>query len=119
MRKLILCTVLTMLAVAQAQAADERGRFRAKGVGSQSCASYLTFDADDRLIAETWWAGYVTAVNIERDDTYDVLPDVKPELVNAWLEGYCRDNPNQLLAVAVHRMIESYFPKRSKTSPNR
>lgn len=119
MRQLLLCTLLAALTASHAHAADERGRFRAKGVGSQSCASFLTFDADDKLIAETWWAGYVTAINIERDNTYDVLPDVKPELVNAWLEGYCRDNPNQLLAVAVHRMIEYHFPKRSKSSPNR
>ncbi len=119
MRKFVFCVLLALLAAGQTQAADERGRFRAKGVGSQSCASYMTFDKDDKLIVETWWAGYVTAVNIERDDTYDVLPDVKPELVNAWLEGYCRDNPNQLLAVAVHYMVEAYFPKRSKTSPNR
>jgi hypothetical protein len=119
MRKLLLCTVLAMLAAAQAQAADERGRFRAKGVGSQSCASFLTFDRDDKLIAETWWAGYVTAVNIERDNTYDVLPEVKPELVNRWLDGYCKDNPDHLLAIAVHRMIEYHFPKRAKSSPNR
>ena len=119
MRKLLICTLLAVLAAGHAHAADERGRFRAKGVGSQSCASFLTFDRDDKLIAETWWADYVTAVNIERDNTYDVLPDVKPELVNRWLDGYCKDSPDHLLAIAVHRMIEYYFPKRAKSSPNR
>lgn len=113
----LLCVVL-LAAVASAQAADQRGRFRAKGVGSQTCASFSTFDSDDRLIVETWWAGYVTAINIERDDTYDVLPGVKPELVNRWLDGYCKDNPDHLLAIAVHRMVETFFPKRAKSSPN-
>jgi len=120
MRLLVsLVSLLLMASLLPAHAADEKGRFRAKGVGSQSCASYSTFDKDDRLIVETWWAGYVTAVNIERDDTYDVLPNVQPELVNRWLDGYCKDNPDTLLAVAVYRMIETFFPNRAKSSPNR
>lgn len=119
MRKFVFCLVAAMLAAGQIQAADGKGRFRIKGVGSQSCASFLTFDEDDRVIVETWWAGYVTAVNIERDDTYDVLPEVKPDLVNRWLQGWCKDNPDQLLAIAVHKMVDYHYPKRAKSSPNR
>ena len=115
----LLVSILMLTAFATAQAADKNGRFRAKGVGSQTCASYSTFDKDDRLIVETWWAGFVTAMNIERDDTYDILHDVRPEMVNRWLDGYCKDNPDHLLAVAAYRMIESYHGNRLKASPNR
>lgn len=114
----VLACLLLAVATIPAQAADQKGRFRAKGVGAQSCSDYLQFGKEDQLVAETWWAGFVTAVNIERDDTYDVLPNVPVETVNQWLEGYCRNNPRHLMSIAVYRLVEHHFPTRAKSSPN-
>ncbi len=79
----------------------------------------MTFSADDKLVVETWWAGYLTAYNRLTDDTYNVLRNTTPAQANTWLEDYCRDNEDVLIAVAVQDMLEYYFPRRERMSPNR
>jgi hypothetical protein len=102
-----------------AAAVDDDGRFLIKGVGSQPCSDYVAFAAADKLVVETWWAGYVTAYNRLSEDTYDVLNTVPPERANAWLENYCKEHKDELLALAVHNMLEYFYPRRLRISPNR
>lgn len=118
MHTLASALLAALLFAGAAHADDADGRFRIKGVGGQSCKQYLAFDKDSRLVVETWWAGFVTALNIERRDTYDILSGVSVEQVNAWLVAYCGENKDDLLAVAVYRLAEYYFPRRAKSSPN-
>ena len=40
--------------------------------GALKCQKCLDADKQDRLYAETWWAGYVTAINRTTDDTWGV-----------------------------------------------
>ncbi len=100
-------------------AADDDGKFLIKGVGSQPCSDYVQFGAADKLVVETWWAGYLTAYNQITDDTYNVLRNVTPEQANAWIEDYCHNNKSALIADAVSEMLEYYFPRRERMSPNR
>ncbi len=102
-----------------AAAVDDDGKFLIKGVGTQPCGDYLKFNAADKLVVETWWAGYLTAYNRLTDDTYNVLKGVAPEQANTWIADYCRDNKDKLIALAVHEMLEYYFPRRERMSPNR
>jgi len=111
--------MLTLAWALPALAADDDGKYLIKGVGTQPCSEYLEFSPDDKLVVETWWAGYLTAYNLMTDDTYNVLKGTTPAQANAWLENYCRDNPDDLIAVAVHAMLEYYFPRRERMSPNR
>lgn len=100
-------------------AADSNGSFRIKGVGSQPCSAYLTFDERSQLVTETWWAGFVTAMNIMKPDTYDYIGGVEPAKVNAMLRQRCEANPNELIAVAMYRVLEQVYPQRLRQSPNR
>ena len=101
-----------------AAAADNNGKFLIKGLGTQSCSDYLKFSQTDKLITETWWAGYLTALNRTTEDTYNLLGETTPAQANAWLEDYCSTYNNRLIATAVHAMLQHYFPNREETSPN-
>jgi len=114
-----LAMMLCAVSVGGALAADPNGSFRAKGVGSQPCRVYLTFSEADQLVTETWWAGFVTAMNIMKPETYDYIGGVEPARVNAMLRQRCEANPSELIAVAMYRVLEQLYPQRTRQSPNR
>lgn len=98
-----------------AQAADASGAFSLIGAGSVSCETYTTATAEQRLHAETWWAGYMTAMNRTTPDTYDLLGDFSVDDANAWLFRYCTQNPQTPYAIAVHDMLEAFYPMRQRS----
>ena len=46
------------LAAGAAQATDKNGSFKILGAGTVTCDYYLKASPEERLHAETWWAGY-------------------------------------------------------------
>ena len=121
-------TALTALAIlvlaalpgaTPAAAVDSKGLFMMKGVGSQTCADFLRFDDPSRLVVETYLAGFVTAINIEREDTYDVIPSPQMGRAMEWLTAWCGENRDARVAVAVYELIEYYFPRRVRSAPAR
>lgn len=100
-----------------ATAADERGAFMVHGAGLASCQMYVDASQEQRLHAETWWAGYLTAMNRVTGDTYDLLGERDFADANAWLETWCSSNPDALYINAVHQMLESFYPDRTRSAP--
>jgi hypothetical protein len=99
-----LAVALLAASTGGAGAMDSHGGFRVKGVGTQPCSKYLTFSERDQLVTETWWAGFVTAMNIMKPDTYDYIGGVAPEKVNGMLRQRCEAHPNELIAAAAQDM---------------
>jgi hypothetical protein len=108
----------TMLVSASAQAADPNSMFHIVGAGAVTCQQYTNATPEQRLYAETWWAGYITALNRTTPDTYHLMGDVPSEQVNQMLSEYCTDNPNDRFAIAVHKVVERLYPNRIRKSPN-
>ena len=108
----------TMLVSASAQAADPNSKFQIVGAGAVTCQQYTNATPEQRLYAETWWAGYFTAINRTTDDTYHVMGQIPAEQVNEMLREYCTDNPNDRFALAVHKVAQQLFPNRIRRSPN-
>ncbi|MCC5987196.1 MAG: hypothetical protein JJT95_05890 [Pararhodobacter sp.] len=107
-----------MAALSQpAATADEGGSFLVHGAGMASCQMYVEATAEQRLHAETWWAGYTTAMNRVTDDNYDLLGERDFADANAWLEAWCGDNPEAFYVHAVHQMLESFYPDRTRRAP--
>lgn len=94
--------------------ADSNGRYSIRGAGTVACSAYLTATPAQKQFAETWWAGYLTAMNRSTANTYEVLGDWSVEQANAWLLTYCTQNPAAKLAVAVHKMLEAAYPTRKQ-----
>jgi hypothetical protein len=116
-----LCAILLALLSAMAMpalAADAKGRFSIRGAGTVSCAVFLKATPAQRVHAETWWAGYLTAMNRTTPGTYDVLGKVTPAQANQWLRNYCRKYPRRRYSIAVHDLLRAAYAKRTRTSPN-
>lgn len=89
------------------------GRFTAFRTGQM----YVDASQEQRLQAETWWAGYLTAMNRVTGDTYDLLGERDFADANAWLETWCSSNPDALHINAVHQRLESFYPDRTRSAP--
>jgi hypothetical protein len=116
--RLVPVVLATMVASASVNAADPNGRFHIVGAGAVTCQQYIDATPEQRLYAETWWAGYFTALNRTTADTYHVMGQVPTEQVNEMLRAYCADNPNDRFAIAVHKVLEQLYPNRIRRSPN-
>lgn len=88
-----------------------------RGAGTVSCSQYLEATPEQKKYAETWWAGYVTAMNRATPRTYHLLGQMSTADANRWLENYCRNNPDRRLAIAVHEMLRAAYPNRLQASP--
>lgn len=99
-------------------AMDGNGSFRAKGAGASKCSDFVAFNDNDKRLTNAWMTGFVTAMNIMQTDTYDYIGTVTIEAVTGMLEQRCRANPNELIAVAMYRVLQQVHPQRVRQGPN-
>jgi hypothetical protein len=116
MRLAAIVLVLASLA-GTASAMDDNSRYYVLGAGTVRCSSYLTATPEQKLYAETWLAGYTSAMNRSTADTYNLLT-ISTDEAKARLEQYCRENPDRLFAYAVHQLLENLYPNRVQRAPN-
>ena len=116
--KFIGAVLASGLVCASAQAADKSGHFQTLGAGALACSKYLAADNQDKVYAETWWAGYMTAMNRWTDDTWSFEGKKSADDVNAMLREECAANPQELIANAVHNVLEKLYPDRRQTGPS-
>jgi hypothetical protein len=121
MRTLALCTVAAAFALAATPAisADGDGKFMIKGVGAKTCEDLLRGNGVTHEQLDTFLDGFVTAMNIQRADSYDIVPGAEWPRVMEGMVAYCGENREASLAIAALRMIEYYFPRRIKHAPSR
>jgi len=106
--KLIGIILAAALLCGTAQAADKDGNFHVLGSGMLTCQAYLDANDKDRLSAELWWEGYVTAMNRLTDDTWSVVGKDDPvDRVNGAIQKQCKEHPKILFTIAVHNAIQS------------
>jgi hypothetical protein len=121
MRRLLAAALLALAPATlsgAARAADPAGNFRIAGAGSAPCSAYSAATPQQKQFLETWLAGYATAMNRTTPDTYDLIGNMSIVQIHAWLADYCGKNPQQLLGIAVHLMLEAAYPNRVTKSPN-
>ena len=118
MRKIVF--VLVALLVGQAaHAADKNGNYHILGAGTLACQKYLDANEAQRSYAETWWAGYVSAMNRTTNDTWSLVGTNAADKVNAAIGDECKANPNELFAVAVQKALQKVADtNQMKTAPS-
>lgn len=89
-----------------AQAADKNGNYHIVGAGTLPCQKYLDANEAQRTYAETWWAGYVSAMNRTTSDTWSLVGTGAADKVNAAIGDECKAFPNELFAVAVQKVLQ-------------
>ena len=109
MRNGALALVIALGAAGAAQAADEQGSFAVKGVGAETCASYL--NARERnpgahAMFLGWLEGYLTGVNELSPGVFDVTFWRERGLLGALIEVNCRGEPEQRFGLVVRAMAK-------------
>ncbi len=97
-----------------AHAADAKGSYAIRGAGSVTCSTYVNASPQQKTYAQTWWAGYLTAMNRVTPNTYHLLGTVSVETADAWLVKYCQANPDTLFETAVNQMLKTAYPNRTQ-----
>jgi hypothetical protein len=103
-----------------AQARSASGDFATLGVGSQSCAAYLTARhkggiAEERFV--TWTEGYLSAFNLIVSNTYSILGQREPGDALVWLDTYCNQSPDARYVNAVAAMTVAFHSTRLNLKP--
>jgi opacity protein-like surface antigen len=119
MKKLLVGTVMALVASTAAQAADKDGNFQILGAGVLTCQKYLDSSIEDHRNVEIWWAGYVSAMNRSTADTWGLTGDKAPADVNKMIDAECGSHPNELLGIAVHDVLEALYKTRIQDSPKK
>ena len=118
-RNIAMVTALLLVLATPGRAVDDEGRFFVRAAGAYSCERWMTASAEEKVGAEHWWAGYMTAANRFTPDTYDILGSTSVDTMNGMLLRLCAAEPNQLFAIAVHKALEQLHAQRTRKSPGR
>lgn len=65
----------------------------------------------------SWIAGYISAVNINTDDTYDILGKLAMNSVKLWIKNYCNNNPQKILGNAAEHLVNYLYQNRLTEAP--
>lgn len=79
------------------------------GYGSDSCGQWLEARSGNQvnaLAASSWLSGYVSAVGVAQKR--DALNGKRMADAEYWVEGYCRDNPQRKVVLAVEAMLAAF-----------
>ena len=103
------------LATIGAQAADQDGKFAAKGAARKTCSEFdqaAKEQGNDYLLYGGWVEGYVSAYNQFQQGNYDITPWQTTELMLRLLQRHCQMNPNVKFLDALNSFILTVFPIR-------
>ncbi len=104
---------------APADAADDEGRFAGHGPGIARCAQLveaLGVDGPDRPLFVGWVAGFLTAANAFRPNTYDVTPWQPVEFVANVIAEQCSRNPESAVTEIALAIVEQLAADRLQRS---
>jgi hypothetical protein len=70
-----------------------------------SCASWLDARARNEQHQTAWLLGYLTGVSVGAN--VDILKGVRPEVIEAWMDEYCRSNPQKRVTDGTSDLIDA------------
>lgn len=107
------------LAPTAALAADAEGRFAGHGWAAGRCEALVTAIGDaesvDRPLFVGWVAGYLTAANVYKDDTFDIAPLSPPEVVANIILQQCNRNPDAAVVEVMVAISEELSKQRLRS----
>ncbi len=108
--------VLMLLTSAVAQGSDKDKSYAV--VGSISCGRFLeTLKTDHgKVIHQAYLMGYITAYNLVKPNTYNILGRADVDSAMLWLENWCKANPLKPLNQGLDSLTDELYPTRHKTA---
>ncbi len=113
-----LITLIILLTInSPSYSADDTGRYLIMGLGNLSCESFLNEDDEGAAYYLSWLAGYMTAYNDLKEDTYSILGETKTVAqIESWLRDYCTVNGDETFESAIRNLLRNlkYFRVKQK-----
>ncbi len=120
MRRILLAAVAALAITGAAHAATADQQFYIMGEPGMMTCSELTSKLSDQqagVMLGTWLGGYVTALNRNMPDTFNVIGGVTLEDFFNSIIAACAASPDSHVESAVHVAIEKALPSRQTTVP--
>ena len=70
-----------------------------------SCASWLEARARNEQYQTAWLLGYLTGVSVGAN--VDILKSVRPEIIESWMDNYCKSNPQKRMTDGTSDLIDA------------
>jgi len=118
--RLGLCSLvmaMALLPASMAHARDANGVSRIRGIGGDSCVKFL----DDRRSAplvkpyEIWLEGFITALNSQLPNTYDIAGQTDTDDILEWIAQWCGENPGTQFLYGVQAYVIFAYPSRTRS----
>jgi len=61
----------------------------------------------------TWITGYLTAINIQTNDTFNILRRANIAGAMLWIKNYCLNKPLDNIANAAEALVYEFYPNRT------
>ena len=108
--------VIVALLAGPASAMDGKSNFYVLGAGAVRCSSYLTATPEQKLYAETWMAGYTSAMNRATADTYN-LRTISADEAKTRIEQYRQSNPDRPSSTPSTSSSRTFIPIACSVRP--
>jgi hypothetical protein len=73
-------------------------------ISDASCASWLDARARNEQYQTAWLLGYLTGVSVGAN--VNILKGVNPEVIESWMDDYCKSNPQKKMTDGTSDLIE-------------
>ncbi len=96
-------------------AADSNDAFAIKGAGIAKCSKFIEFHQkkdDIYLVFGGWLEGYLTAINQQQANTFDLAPWQSTQLMLIAAEALCKQKPDMTFQSAVQILIAELMPQK-------
>lgn len=108
-----------------ATAADKLGNYETiMNTNESTCGRYVSARDEARNgnhfrenMYRYWLAGYVTAFNKTKPDTWSIIGTTDLDSAMLWLENYCKQYPLEDFSDATNSLVYELYPKRVKQRP--
>lgn len=114
----VMSLVLGLTAASAARASDAEKRFSIKGVGIAPCSAFIkSYDerSQDALMFAGWLGGYMTAMNQELPETFDLAPWQSVEVLMLLTRDLCGRNPEEKVYRAAGALVRILSADRLTT----
>ncbi len=95
--------------------ADGSDAYAIKGAGIAKCSKFIEFHQkkdDTYLIFGGWLEGYLTAINQQQANTFDLAPWQSTQLLLMAAESLCKQKPELQFQAAIQILISELMPQK-------
>ena len=112
-----LALAMALLPAPTVHARDVNGLSRIRGIGGDSCVQFLDDRRSPPLVKpyESWLEGFLTALNSQLSNTYDIAGETDTDDILEWIAQWCGDNPGSKFLQGAQAYVIFAYPSRIRS----